>query len=297
MDGDIISCMPGNPYRKPMWRWDRARQPGGNRLSVRFQVEDEWVERARRYLTDGLPTPKGGRRPRKSSDPAIQAAASVNDKGGQRKWRLEALVLADEPGVFIAKQCRLTAEAVVAYEALFFDVRDHLAARDWIVGRVLESLAPDRLREESPASLWRCAAYFGGAPILEMVIAVTTNRPLPAWSRERLPEGFADDLEYAEYLRGSCQLWVESLLAETPSQWAEYGINAKAFAARFPSVAVAVGSMLRVEHYCDALALLDPEIIQQSTDLEDKQKRSAGRGTQCERPGDSPRAARPSEPS
>src|SRR5262249_51732757 len=101
---------------------------------------------------------------------------------------------------------------VEAYHALLFDVRPRLTARDWIAARALRPGPGNGFGGDQPGGVWKVCAYAAGPRVLEVVMAVTLNRPLPDWVHapggRRTPEREAR-------LRLSCKLLVAALA--TPS--------------------------------------------------------------------------------
>ena len=73
--------------------------------------------------------------------------------------------------------------AIEHYEKLFFDVKDHLAARDWIVLHALRWQATSPAGQIDLGAVWRAFGYFGGPVVLEALSAATLHEPLPDWTR------------------------------------------------------------------------------------------------------------------
>lgn len=257
MDGDIISCMPGNPFRRPRWRWNRALYLANGAQPAGPDIDDDWVMRATTYLAVGSGAHRPSCKPRQPNDPVVAAAASYWNENSEVRWRLEALALANEAPDAIAEQCGLPIDVVDAYEAIFFDARRCLAARDWVVNNVLGGMRPPNIRRQAPASLWRIAGFFGGPHILADVIAVTMNRPMPRTPPERLPGGYASVQQYQDHIRRKCQMWIATLTAETPSELAEVGREMLAFAQDHPRAADNSDRRARMEISYGMLALLD----------------------------------------
>lgn len=239
MDGDIISCMPGNPFRRPAWRWNRAAYLHADKTRPACpEVDDEWVKSAIAHLDEQQASTEAAKhRPTPLGFILDDAICLRGDALATVRWRLESLVLAGEPIEAIAQQCRLTVAVVESYESIFFDVRAGLAAPDWITAQVLDGMVPERLRQAAPGSLWRIAGYYGGRAVLEVVIAVTMVWPLPPESMRRLPAGFADTVSFERSLRQSCERWIAMLTAEMPSDVAVIGEELVAAVERDPQLA------------------------------------------------------------
>lgn len=255
MDGDIISCMPGNPFRRPAWRWNRAAYLSADKTRPACpEVDDEWVTSAVAHLdAERCGTGSGINRPMPQDFTLDDAIRLRDDALATVRWRLESLVLAGEPVEAIAQQCRLTIAVVETYESLFFDVRAGLAAPDWIATQVLDGMVPERLRQAAPGSLWRVAGYYGGCAVLEVVIAVTMGWPLPPESMRRLPAGFADTVSHERSLRQSCERWIAMLTAEMPSDVAVIGEELVAAVEHDPQLAGEQFERFRLQ--CEMLLL------------------------------------------
>jgi hypothetical protein len=97
-------------------------------------------------------------------------------QGGDKRSEAEARILAGQSDEEIAKRLSLSAESVFWFEAAFFQVRDRLASRDWVI---LKTIGPG-IWVGSPDvwSVWKAVAYFGGVAAMDSLITVTTaNRP------------------------------------------------------------------------------------------------------------------------
>jgi hypothetical protein len=75
---------------------------------------------------------------------------------------------------------------VAAYHELFFSVRDRMQARDWVLAMAVGSHPASDFAGPQPAGLWRYAAFTGGPLVLDLIVAVTTDGPLPVWVRGTL---------------------------------------------------------------------------------------------------------------
>src|SRR5580692_4488740 len=107
----------------------------GRKRRVRF--DDPWVTRAVRVLAAERAGPRPQRRPA-SPDLAVRDALSLaREEQPRRRWLVESLLLTNEPLEKIASRCSASVDMVEAYHQLFFDVRPHIAARDWIMARAV----------------------------------------------------------------------------------------------------------------------------------------------------------------
>jgi hypothetical protein len=127
---------------------------------------------------------------------------------------IEAYLLTTVPFERIAVICGLSTAAVETYHELFFDVRPRMAATDWLLRQAVgwrsafDHAAPDLGR------VWKYLAFSGGLNVLEAVIAVTTNTPLPDW----MVNAFSNPAVDQARLRLSVKLYISALTASTQQQ-------------------------------------------------------------------------------
>jgi hypothetical protein len=138
MDGSLrlMDCHRDCPFRPVTWRWEWARLLREHGILPRRPHDDHWIARAIRFQV-ALTRAGAGADPSRNrlaeAQPAPFAAYHLWRQGEHPwRWALEARLLAGEPPEAIAARCGLSAAAVVAYEALFFNVRDRLEATDYI---------------------------------------------------------------------------------------------------------------------------------------------------------------------
>jgi hypothetical protein len=218
MDSTSATWLPHSVFRSPAWRWHRAcalyRQ--GRRTDRR--VDDQWTARARDFLAAG-----GRHAARHDSGrhgphaPHIQAALEVWEAVPQApRWLLEAHLLTGVPLHEVAQRCGLSAEVVQTYHQLFFDVRGRLRATDWVMIHVVGTYALKGFAGLPVGAVWKYAAFTAGPHALEVVVALTTGAPLPAWVREGLVGGASAEARF----RQLGELSLGAMTAETPAEWA-----------------------------------------------------------------------------
>src|SRR5262245_61657760 len=115
MPPDPLDWLPGSPFRRPDWRWRRARWLCGPGRPRDPRVDDCWVDRARRFLAHAGP----GR-----ADPAVAAAARLACTASPARDVLEAYLLTELDFGEAAARAGLEAATAEAYHFLFFCVRD-----------------------------------------------------------------------------------------------------------------------------------------------------------------------------
>jgi hypothetical protein len=174
------------------------------------------VGRALRFLA-AQAQPPAGKRPR--LDPAVRAAFDLwREEPPHRRWRAEALLLTAEPVAEVARRCALSATALEAYHALFFAVRRHLAATDWVLAQAIGACPYLGFAGQPLGCLWKYAAFTGGPYVVEAVIAISTGQPLPPWLRATLAGADAAYTEARVRLLG--RLVVGALTASSPAELA-----------------------------------------------------------------------------
>lgn len=171
MEADATHCTPWSFFRPPHWRWGRAAHLMATNRRKNPKMDDEWVVFARRAIKH-----PGSRDPRVR---AIHAARAIWESNDRRRWELEALLLTDAPVEQIAERIGLSAAVVEAYERVFFAARDEGRATDWLLRAAVGYSAWVGFTAELPAAAWRYAAHAGGVNLLDLVMAVTEDRPLP----------------------------------------------------------------------------------------------------------------------
>lgn len=200
-----------NPFRTPDWRWQRAHQLHTSGATLSRRRDDIETITAARFLavsTGGRPT----KTPSAHACAAIAGARAFQEEGTTSTWEIQARLLAGQTDNEIAPMFRVEPETIQWFEALFFNVRDHLHHRDWIAARVLGPGLRRGFRPDELGKVWQAFAYFGGIKVLEIVLAATLNRPLP--NRTSAPAG-RDPRLHAVHLRLSARLAVAARMLQT----------------------------------------------------------------------------------
>jgi hypothetical protein len=122
------------------WRWQRAAlaADGTYPLSRRYDG-DAWVARAARFLRDqGQCSTELDTAALECRHPAIYWAFDIwhaqrPDEGNPMRSEIEARLLADDQVENIARRVATEVEIIEAYERLFFNVRERLANRGYLM--------------------------------------------------------------------------------------------------------------------------------------------------------------------
>jgi hypothetical protein len=154
---------------------DLRRRPSRGLLAA----ADAWVRHARDYLSV-CGQDRSGPEEAAKHHPAIAAAAKLmaeeSPSGREVVEGLQILVLGDCPRSEIAERLELSVEAVEAWEALYFDVREARQAVDWVHRHVILPAEQDgntglaaRLRLASNGPAAACSIFDAGtnAPFRE----------------------------------------------------------------------------------------------------------------------------------
>ena len=174
----MIHALRDNPKRATNWRWQRAVQidSGGPRASRAMDGEDgfAWIRRAsrlkRRYEQAGN-RPDMMYRLVQYDRTMFWAHSLWMDEKAPTRWALEARILAGENNLEIAERLGTDPEIIEAYEAVFFQVREMLHRRDYVVNVVMAEAVTRGLSERQYDLLWKMFAYHGGSHVLDAVIS------------------------------------------------------------------------------------------------------------------------------
>ena len=145
--------------KKPNWRW-KAAEFLAERSRHPYKTDEQLIRNATKYL--------------RTSDeqrfPLIHASHAIYKEDGLLRAEIEARIVAEQTDDEIAKRCRISADLVKVYEALFFCVREYRHATDWILINVggLRHMAGFRDHEMRQLLAWH--ALSGGLLIVEYLI-------------------------------------------------------------------------------------------------------------------------------
>lgn len=152
------------------WRWQRASSLAQQQCPLLAERDDEQTLTAAHYLG------RTKRRPGSEYYGLVQAI-QLTEGGTSLIGEVQARILAGQDDHVIADRGSLAPEDVYWYEALFFNVRDRLKAHDWIALRAIRLNLLEAVPVETACKHF---AYIGGPIVLEIVLAVTQNKPFPA---------------------------------------------------------------------------------------------------------------------
>lgn len=149
--------------KDPAWRWIRARRLADNNLNPSRSRDDRFTHRAFRFVKRLRRLDLRAEERLSCDYPDIYDAFKIYDdtKSGTR-WVFEASVMAAEPVEKIAEYLSVPVETLKVYEALYFDVREQLKHRGWVLSNVLMPAATCSVSARDPDVFWKAIAYFGG---------------------------------------------------------------------------------------------------------------------------------------
>jgi hypothetical protein len=100
----------------------------------------------------------------------------------RQRWEIEARLLAGQSDDEIAGRLGVEAEVVLAYEKIYFDVRDKLESTDWIR---FNAIGPGLYQGFDPGDLelvWKVYAFHLGPLVLDDLIAATGGGTPGTWA-------------------------------------------------------------------------------------------------------------------
>ncbi len=156
-----------NPFRPVDWRIQLAERRVASGLAFPRSTWDTATLEIATYLRRAG---RGADPRRLTADfPSLHRAFEIHrhpDPG--LRFALEARLLTRSEAADIADALGADAAVVTSYQAAFFDVGDRLGKTDFITQRVINPQAdgPFEFRD----SVWKLAAYFGGAEALDRIL-------------------------------------------------------------------------------------------------------------------------------
>jgi hypothetical protein len=208
MDCSPTGWLRGSFYFSPFWRLLRASYRIEHGLAADASIDDDGVEAARDLLAavesnDMSAVPE-----------AVRAAYALWVEDREPRGLVEAQLLTSRSFDEIATACSLTEPVVRIYSQIFFDVRSRLQFRDWVMSLAVRSHPLNDFAGPQPGGVWKFFAFVGGELVLDVIVAVTSDRPLPDW----LARQFAKDRVEEKRLRLRAKLAVAALTAKGAHQ-------------------------------------------------------------------------------
>lgn len=167
----IVSSYPlhcRNPLCLPSWRWDWAQTLVGEQRPWPADIDESGLSALRLAQHVGY---EGSVSPGETSRQLTNELAALAIQRGDPVQcnLLQAWLLSGATDDQIGLHLGFTPSIAHRYEQIFYSVRDHLQARDWIVFVACDwPLDPDGYRDITRTV--RLLAYFGGPQVLEVVL-------------------------------------------------------------------------------------------------------------------------------
>lgn len=200
-----------DPIRSPSWRWQYAEElvkasNGEDSLSDIFLLSepDHYVRRAAEFIDSYF-----------SDDPISRLNALKNNQDIFLAYRLyqhpeshfralfEARILAGESDEEISKKTGADPDAIAAYHALFFDVRDRLDKIDFIVQHIIGPVVNDGIQEKNFEAIWKLFGYMAGPKVLDVLVYRFNPNVLQPESYEEVANFFKSDYNFTIQLKAA----------------------------------------------------------------------------------------------
>jgi hypothetical protein len=210
---------PYNPAEPLDRRWLRAQHLFQRGSCLSPVHDDHWVGQAVAFLAAlaGCRDDEDHAKLAEEMPAVYQAHALHGADPPLLRWAVEARILAREPFDVIARKCGLLAEAVEAFEAIFFSVVDKLHADTWVACNLMGEKAFHGLTEQDLGVWWKMAGYGLGPLVLDRLIHVLPRQTEPV-TPEQL-DGALDHHTAAQLL--DKRLLAAYLLPVTPATAAQ----------------------------------------------------------------------------
>jgi len=185
---DYIDYQRNNPFRPPDWCWQRAQlKVNGDAPGPSIKRDGqgyEWISKGitfyRRLLSASNPTQHLA-----LSDkyPDIYWAHRLHTNlDNPAKQAVEAKIMARETPDQIAMQIGCGRKMIMAYEGLFFDVRDKLDNDLYVSQVILGRPLQNDLSEKNFGLLWKLFGLKTGPKVLDALMTKMVN---PAWANQQ----------------------------------------------------------------------------------------------------------------
>lgn len=199
-----MDCFSFSTDRAPNWKWQRVQgirdgsQPEST-AALDTQKGSYWINHTLEFLEsyDRESSPLKNTELITLYGDIYQAYRIYIDEESLFKWELEASVLANVEPTEIAVSVGSPESVIIAYEELFFDVRERLDKpayiRNYVIGQDVQSL-----QYNDYDKLWKHYAYDnGGYEVLKALIRRTINPPVcttPEMVQEQLERDISDSV-------------------------------------------------------------------------------------------------------
>lgn len=150
-----------DPSAPPHWRLGLAREIAAGKIRKPGATSPA-LSTAVRYLKSGS---RGAQ-----EFPRVAAALDLHEQNGQRRWAVEAWLLAGLADREISNRTGIPATVVRLFEQLCFPVREFALAVDWIGGQILRWKHIAGFRNADVRELWLGAGWRGGPLLVDLLV-------------------------------------------------------------------------------------------------------------------------------
>ncbi len=150
-----------------------------------------WIKKAQRFrYAIQQATTDHERMEVMAAHPTIYWAAWIHEQAATSNraipWAIEARILARQSDAEIGQTNGCWPQYIEAYEALFFNVRDRMDNRDFVLQSVLTPAFSRGFEAAEAGSLWKLFGYLGGPHVLDAMMS-----GFPGVSQVKRPEGIS----------------------------------------------------------------------------------------------------------
>ena len=175
-----------NPCRPPDWRWQRAvalreRVAGAMQPNRRLDGPDgfAWINTSLKFQRELAGARSEVAKARlMERRPSLFWAHWIWRASNPIKHVIEAQLLANSTDYAIGFRCNTPPDVIAAYEAVFFNVREKLQHRSYILNCVLGPAIHRGLSEREYDLLWKLYGYFLGPSVVDALESKFSN---PTW--------------------------------------------------------------------------------------------------------------------
>jgi hypothetical protein len=182
----MLNAFQNNPRRAPHWRWLRAVQIDSGGPTAKKSLDGpegyRWIRRAlrvKRRVDRANQRPDALYAAMLRDEDIFWAHAIWTEEKMPTRWAIEARVLAEETDEEIAEKLGARPEVVTAYVNVFFDVREKLCNKDYVLNVIMADAVSRGLQERHYDLLWKMLGYNGGPHVLDAAMSrcVAINKP------------------------------------------------------------------------------------------------------------------------
>ena len=174
-----------NPTRPVDWRWQRAALAASGEYPLsRRRDGDAWVARATKFIREHENCETELDMAELAElHPVIYWAYDIwytrDDTGNPVRSEVEARLLADDQTDNIARRVNTEVEVIEAYERLFFNVREKLVNRGYLMHCVLGPAVHLGFQSSEYDLIWKLFALLGGPLAVDLMVDQSVGHARP----------------------------------------------------------------------------------------------------------------------